>query len=121
MIKIVVSAIIRNKENKVLAVKLAKEIVGGVWVPPGGKLEENETARECLIRELNEELDIEVELGEIVGITEEKYPDGEWVFILYDAEIIKGEPKCMEPGKILEVGYVEIEQIKKHELIKWVK
>lgn len=120
MIKVVGSAIIRNNEGKILAIKLNKEIVGGVFVPPGGKLEPDETLRECIIREIKEELGIEIELTGIEGITEEKYDDGHWVFVLYGAKIISGVPEIKEPGKILEIKWIDISELKNSSFIKWI-
>jgi ADP-ribose pyrophosphatase YjhB (NUDIX family) len=104
-----------------LAVRLNKEVIGGVLVPPGGKLEADESVRECIIRELKEELNIDVEINKLEAITEEKYEDGYWVFILYGAKIIKGEPTIMEPDKILELRWVDISEVKNSNSIKWVR
>lgn len=46
----------------------------GGWEFPGGKVEENETAREALIREIREELDTEIEVGELFDTVEYDYP-----------------------------------------------
>ncbi len=120
MIKVVGSAIIENEKGKVLAIRLNKEIVGGVFVPPGGKLENDETIRECVIREVKEELGIDIEITGIVGITEEKYDDGFWVFVLYGAKIIKGEPVIMEPSKILEIKWMDRDEFKNSNSIHWL-
>jgi len=121
MIKVVGAALIQNEEGKYLAERLNKEIVGGVLVPPGGKLEENESVRECIIRELKEELNIDVEITKLEAITEEKYEDGYWIFVLYGAKIIGGTPTIMEQGKILEIKWVDISEIKNANSIKWVR
>lgn len=120
MIKVVGSAIIENDEGKVLAFRLNKEIVGGVFVPLGGKLEDNETIRECVIREVKEELGIDIEIAGINGITEEKYADGFWVSILYGAKILKGTPKIMEPEKILEIKWIDRDKFKNSDAIHWL-
>ena len=121
MNKIVVSAIIENEEGKVLAVKLDKEKKGGVWVPPGGKIEENETPRQVVEREVEEELGVDIEVGEIVGVSEVNYGGEEyWVFILYSAKILSGTPKPMEEGKTLETKYIDREKLHHFVKIKWL-
>jgi len=121
MIKVIGSALIKNTEGKYLALKLKKEIVGNDFVPPGGKLEENETLRECVIREVKEELNIDIEVKRINGITEEKYDDGIWTFVLFDCVIIFGEPQIVETNKISELKWVELSEIKNSNSIHWVK
>jgi 8-oxo-dGTP diphosphatase len=45
------------------------------WEFPGGKIEENETAEECLIREIKEELNIEIEITGSLRPNDHRYPD----------------------------------------------
>lgn len=45
------------------------------WEFPGGKIEENETAEECLIREIKEELNIEIEITASLSPNDYQYPD----------------------------------------------
>ena len=120
MNKIVVAAVIKNDQGQVLAVHLNKEKPEGVWVMPGGKLEEGENARDCAIREAREELGIEIKPIKIVGISEVDYHNGNvWVFIYYLAEIVSGTPKPLEDGKTLEVDYVDIKQLNASDSIVW--
>jgi len=57
----VTCAIIRNDEDKVLVVQRGKDTDHPLkWEFPGGKLHEGETAEECIIREIEEELSMEI-------------------------------------------------------------
>jgi 8-oxo-dGTP diphosphatase len=45
------------------------------WEFPGGKIEENETAEKCLIREIREELNIEIKITSALSPNDHQYPD----------------------------------------------
>ncbi len=60
---VVVAAVIRNDENQLMCVQRglnSKEYLSQKWEFPGGKIEENESQQEALVRELYEELNIKV-------------------------------------------------------------
>lgn len=61
----VAAGLIRDEAGRLLiAQRLEDGLLGGLWEFPGGKQEEGETLQECLRRELQEELAINVEVGE---------------------------------------------------------
>lgn len=69
----VVAAIIKQ-ENKIFATQRGYGEFKDKWEFPGGKLEAGETPEQALIREIREELDIDIEVGNLVDTVEYDYP-----------------------------------------------
>ena len=69
----VVAAIIRHGDQVFATQRGYGEFEGG-WEFPGGKIEPGETPQEALIREIKEELDTEIEVGELIETVEYDYP-----------------------------------------------
>jgi A/G-specific adenine glycosylase len=70
---IVTAAVIKRGGKYLLARRPPHGLLGGMWEFPGGKLEEGESLEECLRREIREELDASVNVGEEVGIFKHAY------------------------------------------------
>ncbi len=67
-------AIIKNHKNEVLVTQRSEKMSLPLkWEFPGGKIEKNETPEECLIREIKEELNIEVVIERSSSIVEHQY------------------------------------------------
>ena len=71
-IKVVAAIIIDN--GKVFATQRGYGEFKDGWEFPGGKVEEGETPQEALVREIKEELDAEIEVGELLDTVEYDYP-----------------------------------------------
>ncbi len=62
---LVVAAIIINKKRQILITQRpADSHLGGLWEFPGGRMENGETPQQALARELKEELDLDVQVGQ---------------------------------------------------------
>jgi mutator protein MutT len=70
--------------------------LGGIWEFPGGKIKEGETDQACVQRELKEELDIEVSVGQHLGTIHYTYPDRKIELRFYACSLAKGEPKSID-------------------------
>ena len=72
----VVGAVI-SKDGKILAAQRKEESsLGGFWEFPGGKIEENETPKEALTREIKEELEAEIDIFDEICTVDHKYDFG---------------------------------------------
>jgi len=86
-----VSAAIIIEDGKVLLARRAKgEKLAGYWEFPGGKREEGETIDECLVREIREELSLDIEVVGEFDTSDYKYPGGRIRLIGLLAEIQNG-------------------------------
>ena len=72
-IEVVAAIIIRD--GKVFATQRGYGQWQGWWEFPGGKIESGERPQEALVREIQEELDAEIEVGDLLETVEWDYPD----------------------------------------------
>jgi len=70
-------------------------MLGGLWEFPGGRREPAETLRECLARELKEELEIEVEVGEPFLTVKHAYSHFRITLSTFHSRLTEGEPKAI--------------------------
>lgn len=108
----VVAGILINKNNEILIAKRKEEkILGGYWEFPGGKIDDGETPEESLIRELMEEMNINIKINKYFGENIYDYERGTIRLIAYIGEI--------SAGQITLTDHSEYQWIKKDEFIKY--
>lgn len=86
----VIAAIIRQ-DDQVLLCQRKIGALAGKWEFPGGKLENGETPEECLVREIEEELGITIEVDDIYQAVHTQYEHGDFLIIGYLARHVEGE------------------------------
>lgn len=73
---LVTCAIILNPKNQILVTQRSSTMhLPLKWEFPGGKIEVNETPEACLVREIKEELNIDIEIIEGLNANDHQYPD----------------------------------------------
>ncbi len=91
----VVAAIIRDG-NKVFATQRGYGEYKDGWEFPGGKIEPGETPQQALVREIKEELDSEIAVGDYLTTIEYDYPDFHLSMQCFWCTIVEGTPMLKE-------------------------
>lgn len=100
----VIKAVNENGEPIIFATQRGYGDFKGGWEFPGGKIEEGETPQEALLREIREELETEIKVGELIDTIEYDYPTFHLSMDCFWAEIVSGELI-----------------LKEHEAARWLK
>jgi len=91
----VVAAVIKATNEKgepiIFATQRGYGDLKGGWEFPGGKIEEGETPQEALVREIKEELETEIIVGELIDTIEYDYPTFHLSMDCFWAEIVSGD------------------------------
>ncbi len=108
----IIKAINENGDPIIFATQRGYGDLKGGWEFPGGKIEEGETPQEALVREIKEELETEIIVGELIDTIEYDYPTFHLSMDCFWAEIVSGDLvlKEHEAAKWLtkdELGSVE--------------
>ena len=82
------------------------------WEIPGGKIDEGESAEATAVREIKEELDVEVVVERKFGEKEFTMEDGQQMHhTWFNARIVSGEPKVAEPQTFDDLRYFSVEEM----------
>ena len=91
----VVAAIMKSTNEKgepiIFATQRGYGEFKGGWEFPGGKIEEGETPKQALIREIREELETEIAVGELIDTIEYDYPAFHLSMDCFWTEIVSGD------------------------------
>ena len=98
----VVAAVIRCG-NQIFATQRGYGPYKGGWEFPGGKIEAGESPQDALKREIREELNTEIEVGDLIDTIEYDYPEFHLSMKCYWATVVE--------GRLL---------LKEHEAAKWL-
>lgn len=110
----VVAAIIWNQDQSALflAKRPDDKHQGGLWEFPGGKVDDGETAEQALLRELNEEIDIQVTVAAPFSTIRHDYSDKSVLLEFWAVTEFKGTPVGKEGQK---TQWVDVDDLASYE------
>lgn len=106
----VVAAIIENENTEILCALRSKEMsMPKLWEFPGGKVEENESIDDAIVREIKEELNCHIEFISEFHENTHEYEKVIVNLISVKCKLIKGQPIANEHAKLLwmPIEYLE--------------
>lgn len=89
--------IVANTQGEILITRRSDHVhQGGLWEFPGGKVEDSEDVERALVRELKEELGIEVLKARPLLLIHHRYPDKQVLLDVWRVEHYAGQPQGLE-------------------------
>ncbi|MGB2927250.1 MAG: 8-oxo-dGTP diphosphatase MutT [Limnothrix sp.] len=94
-------AVIWNDAGEILIDRrLEQGEMAGLWEFPGGKIEAGETVEACIAREIKEEINLEIRVGDRLILIEHDYPKFKVSLYVHWCEYLGGEPEAIECQEI---------------------
>ena len=90
------AALIFHAGKLLITQRHAKSHLGGLWEFPGGKREPGETFEQCLVREIREELGVEISVGELFEDIAHTYPEKTVRLKFFICHLLSGEPQPLD-------------------------
>jgi len=104
------AALIFRADQLLITQRHAAAHLGGLWEFPGGKREAGETFEQCLIREIREELGVEISVGELFEAIAHDYPEKSVHLKFFNCRLLAGEPQPLDCAAVKWVDQTELAQ-----------
>lgn len=111
---LVVAALIRREGALLLSKRRQDQAMPHFWEFPGGKVEAGEAPQAALVREVEEELGCQIEVGRIEDVVFHAYPAFDLYMLVYACRLTGGTPR---PIEVAEIAWVPPERLSEVELL----
>jgi len=97
---LVVAGLMHRDGRVLITQRTAQQALPLQWEFPGGKVEPGEAPVDALVRELNEEIGVTVEVGRIWDVLFHAYPTFDLVMLVYTCRVVDGEPRAVQVADV---------------------
>ena len=120
------AAVVFNHGTILISQRDDSSHLSGLWEFPGGKREDNETFEECVRREIQEELNVEVAVQDLFEAVEYEYAEKIVLLKFYRCQYVSGEAKALgcrqfqwvPPSKLLSYTFPPANELVIQKLIQ---
>ena len=102
------AALIFHGGKLLITQRQADAHLGGLWEFPGGKREAGETFEQCLVREIREELGVDIAVGELFEELAHDYPEKSVHLKFFLCKLLSGEPQPLDCAAVKWAGRAEL-------------
>lgn len=107
--RIEVSAALIFRDDKLLITQRhAQAHLGGLWEFPGGKREAGETFEQCLVREIREELGVEISVSELFEEVRHDYSEKSVHLKFFICQLLSGEPQPLDCAAVKWIDQAQL-------------
>ncbi len=107
----VTAAVIRKNGRVLIAQRPFGGRLGGLWEFPGGKVEPGESLRQCLRREIKEELGIRIKVGQPITSIKHAYTHFQITLHAFECELALGKPQALQ---VQDFKWVRMSELNKY-------
>ncbi len=120
-VKVAAAVICDSLENRrrILSTARGYGEYKGRWEFPGGKIEAGESPEKALVREIKEELCVDIKAGELIDVIEYDYPDFHLTMYCYWCEVVNDEivlneaeaARWLTAGEMYDVDWLPADKV----------
>ncbi|NTU65728.1 MAG: 8-oxo-dGTP diphosphatase MutT [Chloroflexi bacterium] len=111
----VTAAVIRRNGRVLIAQRPLGGRLGGLWEFPGGKVEPGETLKQCLRREIKEELGIRIKVGKPITSIDHAYTHFKITLHAFECELVAGKLQALQ---VQGFKWVRMSELKRYAFAK---